>query len=126
MPYFVFIIGLLFAGGGWFIWRFYGAKANACTEPVDGVVVECKASSSRRMAGIYFPVVSYSVNGVEYKHNCNGGGMNYPIGETLPLMYNPDDPNQCYAVKDSKAHRFTGPLIVVVGIGFMILAFFVP
>ena len=123
---FLIIVGLLMAGSGGFMCYFCGSRTRNCTVPVDGIVTKCTTSGRGRMAGIYFPVVSYSVGGVEYIHTCNGSGVNYPIGETLPLLYNPADPQKCYAVKDGLAHRFTGPIIIIVGIGFMALAFFVP
>ena len=130
---FIFIVGLLFAGGGGYMIHNYGEKIRNCTEPIDGVVVKCTTSGGGRrggrrskMAGIYYATVSYSLKGTEYRHACNGGGTEYPIGQSLPLMYNPEKPGQCYAVKDKNAHRITGPLCVLIGIGAMIGAFFLP
>ena len=123
-PVVFLIFGLGFAGLGVYLIIDYTRLVKSCTEfaygTVSGYEVSRRRSSrKKRMTTYYEPIISYTVNGVEYKRNSNMGRETpkYAEGAELEIAYNPDDPQKFYLLKDKTDHKVVGIIFTCVGLG---------
>ncbi len=78
-------------------------KTRRCTDAVTGTVVDVKAKTSKRGGGgytgtaitEYTPMVSYNVDGVEYKSRFTKAYNPdaYSPGQKIQIMYDPGNPS---------------------------------
>lgn len=64
----------------------------------------------------YFPVWSYNYRGYDYEVESCVSSDNYNVGDSSELMINPDDPNEFYDPKDSKALLITDLVLIGAGV----------
>ena len=135
LPVILVIFGLGFAGIGVYLVIDYIKLTKSCTKFVYGTVIgnEEKISKQKKMGSnlshpwtFYYPIISFSVNGLEYTHTSNIGrgspGQGHPQygeGDKIEIAYNPDDPQKFYVVKDKIVGRFIGIGFAIVGLGTM-------
>ena len=124
LPVIFVFFGLGFTALGVYVIIDYIRLKKYCTEFGYGTVVGYEVSKrsnskTRRISTYYEPIISYSVNGVEYKRNSNIGRETpqYAEGEKLEIAYNPNDPQKFYLVKDKTDHKVIGIIVAFVGLG---------
>jgi hypothetical protein len=126
----VFLFGLCLTAIGVYL-RYSTTKLKrVCNAPIDGILTGYeikkvrigKTGSSYRL--IYYPVVSYSVNGDEYKHTFTAAGYGEPViqeGEKITLLINRDNPKQCYAVNEKVSFNIILHIILIIMGSFAML-----
>jgi len=126
-----FIFGSIFGAFGVFACYDYFKKRKYCTAPINGTVIRIDVSSHRSEGGgvshNYIPVVSYSVNCKKDKRPCLAVNKpnKYAIGDQIPLRYNPDNPEHCYALYEKTGAAIAGPLCLLIGGGLIIASFYI-
>ena len=133
------IVGLILTTVGViFIFNYFKTK-KACTKFVYGTVIgNEKEIKRRRKSGrmreevwtYYSPIISFLVNGVEYKRTGDigrgtlghDGTPQYSVGEKLEIAYNPNDLQQFFVVKDRKVEIITSLMMAVFGIGVLCIS----
>ena len=140
MTFPLFILGLFFTALGAYLCWYYPNMRKTLTEPIDGTVVsyvEGTTSIARSRAGgksafktvkAWYPVVTYTVNGVTHNYTCSIAELSEPEGiegKTIPLLYNPTDPGKCLEAQPIKVNNMmAAPIIILlVGIGLIVLSF---
>lgn len=78
-------------------------KKERCTERTQAEVVDIAESRNDDGRMLYAPVFSYTAGGQEYikQRNSYTNPCDYSIGQKIILKYNPDNPQEFYAVGDS-------------------------
>lgn len=112
----------------WGVYALYTAyKLDAGGEVTNGTVIEMEeSSSSDGGCCVYSPVVKFQANGQTYSFD--GGNASYPpayeVGETVPVIYNPANPNTAQINKWSE--RWLFPIIIIPAMlfGALITTFF--
>lgn len=112
----------------WGVYALYTAyKLNTEGEVTNGTVVELEeSSSSDGGCCVYSPVVEFQVNGQTYSFD--GGNASsppaYEVGETVPVIYNPANPNSAQINKWGE--RWLFPIIIIPAMlfGALITTFF--
>ena len=69
----------------------------------------------------YWPIFSYSVNGIEY--TLRGHGIHAPLyseGDKVEMLYDPKDPNKCYLIGDKSSKNRAGWILIIFGAVFVI------
>lgn len=110
---FVFF-GILSAVVSFIVTRVRNRKIQTCTVSTTGTIIENKAE----MYGVsnvdddirttsYHPVVQYCANGmmVTCTSVIGSSHANYLKGQTVPIKYNPNDPQNFYIEKDLSLYR---------------------
>jgi len=124
----VFLAGLVFAGAGLFIYLKSDKEIKVCTEQTVGVVVEIRTDVADEDK-LERPIISYSVNGVEYRHESplasgNSRTINkYRTGEQVTIYYDPTNPKTCYMEGNNKKGRMIGLVFSVIGVLIMVLSY---
>jgi len=127
----IFSIGLGLTAMG--VYLRYSSKRlkRVCTAIIDGTLTGYETrkrrsggsgSSSYRM--VYFPIISYSVSGVEYEHTFTAAAYAEPVipeGEKVTLLYNKDNPKQCYAVNEKVSFNIVLHVFLIVMGSFAML-----
>ena len=136
VPFFLF--GLAVAALGAYLCYSIPKQKKSLTEPIDGIVVSyeegwlSQGSSSKgrekKSVRAWFPVVTYSVNGVTHNYTCRDvPELSQPVGvanKTIPLLYNPANPAKCIEAESNKTSSvWIGPIIILVGIVLIVLSF---
>jgi hypothetical protein len=139
------LIGIFLAAAGCYSFYYYPKKRKALTEPIDGTVVsfvEGMAYVDKHIGGryksvgvkVWYPVVAYTVNGVTHSYTCL---INKALADpadielsteykTIPLLYNPANPQQCLEAENIKGRfMLTGMIVLFCGIGIIVLSFVV-
>ena len=130
----LFVLGLAVAAlGGYFCYM-----RKTFTEPINGTVTgyeegEAYVRKTRGSKGNYrvkawYPLVTYSVNGVTYNYTCrNSYELSEPaknVDKTIPLLYNPSDPGKCVEAEVNKASTmFVGLFMILVGVVLIVISF---
>jgi len=130
----LFILGLAIAAlGGYFCYM-----RKTLTEPISAKVVgyeegEAYVRKTRGSKGNYrvkawYPLVTYSVNSETYNHTFrNSYELSEPVkneGKTIPLLYNPANPDKCVEAEVNKAGTmFVGLFIILVGVVLIVVSF---
>lgn len=60
---------------------------------------------------VYFPTVEYTVDGRTYTGELDQGGASYRVGQTIPVLYDPNDPGVVHS-----GSRGFGVYILIVGV----------
>ena len=130
-----FIFGLIFVALGAYLCYYCSKLRRTYTEPVDGTIVSYEAGFANvsgrkgsRSARAWFPVVIYTVNGVKYSHTCRNVSATSESesieNKIIPLLYNPEEPEECIEAVCNKASAlWAGPIVILFGIVFIITAF---
>ena len=136
IPVILVIFGLGFTGIGVYLVIDHIRLIKSCTKFINGAVIgnEEKISKQKKMGSAleevwiyYYPIISFSINGVEYKRTSDigrgslghHGTPKYREGEKIEIAYNPDDPQQFYIVKDKILGKFAAIGFTIVGLGTM-------
>jgi hypothetical protein len=132
------IFGLVFAALGAYLCYKLPKQRKTLTEPIDGKVVSYEEGWTTSFSNnndreekrerAWFPVVTYSVNGVTHKFTCrNSPEFSEPVnteGKTIPLLYNPANPGKCVEADSNKANSaWAGLIILLIGIVFIVISF---
>jgi len=135
IPFFIF--GLAAVALGAYMCYYLAKLRKTHTAPVDGIVVRYEegwTSVSRIGKGgmhtvkAWFPIVTYSVNGVTRNYTCrNTPVLSEPVSVEniiIPLRYNPANPVKCVEAECNKANTvWAGPIIIIAGIVFIVISF---
>ena len=120
---FVFGLGLTATG----IYLRYSSKKfkKACTSVIYGTLTGHEERRGGRRGSIfYYPIVSYSVGGVEYEYTFSLNGYAEPVipdGEKVTLLYNKDNPKQCYAANERISFNIVLHIFLVIVGSFIML-----
>lgn len=112
----------------WGAYALYTAyKLDTKGEITTGKVVELDESSdSDGGCCVYTPIIEFQVNGQTYRFD--GDNASYPpayqIGETVPVIYDPEDPDTAQINKWSERWLFPIIIIPAMILGALITTFF--
>lgn len=101
-----FIVGVVFVCSGLWLKNYDKGMKDRCTESVQAVVADYKSSSSSHNDGTYsmsyFPVFSYTFDGVEYtkQSNYGSGEPKYSKGDVVEIKVNPNDATEFFDPSD--------------------------
>ncbi len=92
-------------------------KIARCTQSVPGTFVR-ENKHGRRSSTYYLPVVSYTLDGVEYEVETTyaegiGGLSGSPVGSPLTVYYDPADPTYVWASKSGTFGQRTAMKILL-------------
>jgi len=128
-----FLVGLLIAGIGVFIWMNKNKMKKECTAQVSGVVSNVDHTTSiktgkkgTQVRNKYRATFKYSVNGVEYVKQSNNttGRPKLYEGQSVTVYHDPAKPERYYVLEEGT--QVMGPvLFVAFGVVFMLAAPFV-
>lgn len=123
-----FIVGLILAAVGGFL--FWDARRFASTAVRgEGRVIGFAVKESRRKSGggrtTYSPVVSYEHQGESYEltGRVSSSHVTREIGDRVKILISPDNPGD--ARLDGPAAQILGGIFLLVGLGAMVLFFFI-
>jgi len=135
----LFIVGLIFAALGAYLCYYYPKMRKILTEPIDGQVISFvegttsvgntrSGKSAFKTVKAWYPTVTYTVNGVTHNYTCVIPELMKPEsieGKTVPLLYNPSNPDKCIEAESIKSNNMmVVPIIVLlVGVGLVVLSF---
>lgn len=120
------IVGLIFLVVGGFMFFRNKSLAENCTVEAEATVVDMREDITSEGDGIrymYYPIIEYKAGDDTVSGTLNEGSSTpaYRIGETLTILYNPNN-TQEFLVKGSSGTLFSlifagiGVVITVVGI----------
>ena len=94
------------------------SNANAGGISIGGFKI---SGQNNRYQTMYTPVVKYEVEGQEYNTTTKQESTTkkYAIGEMIPMMYNPSNPNECILQKNNSYF-----VLIAIGVVFAIIGFF--
>lgn len=100
------IVGVVFVCSGFWFKNYDKGMKERCTESVQAIVDDYKSSSSRHNDGTYsmsyFPVFSYTFDGMEYtkQSNYGSGEPKYSKGDVVEIRVNPNDATEFFDPSD--------------------------
>ena len=141
------ILGLfLFLSGIFALYSGYSVKHN-CTAEVEGIITGCevkkaerndnddtyypdvprrKHHSYRRDYDIYYALITYIIDGAEYKYTRrNSSKMPPEVGGKVMLIYNPRKPKQCNEPKGYVSYITNGWGLITAAVIFILLSLWV-
>lgn len=117
------IVGVVFVCSGLWFKNYDKGMKERCTESVQAIVDGYKSSSSRHNDGTYsmsyFPVFSYTFNGMEYtkQSNYGSGDPKYSKGDVVEIRVNPNDATEFFDPSDRSDIVYN----VLIGVGMFII-----
>ena len=125
-----FLIGITCVVIGIFILRSYFKDQKTQTVETTATVIRVDSELETDSDGLdtryFYPVVTYTVNGIKYETRLPDSGTTdstaYKEGQTVSIKYNPDNPKEI-SKKDSKSGIFGGVFFIVLGIFAIIGSF---
>src|SRR5690606_15772977 len=97
--------------GAYAVYNSYNLGKNG--ETTTGFVIELEESESDGSCCVYSPVIEFEANGQTYTFE--GDNASYPpeyeVGEEVPVLYNPEKPNNAQINKASE--RWLMPAIII-------------
>ena len=120
-----FIVGVVFVCSGLWFKNYDKGMKDRCTESVQAVVTDYKSSSSRHNDGTYsisyFPVFSYTFDGVEYtkQSNYGSGEPKYSKGDVVGIRVNPNDATEFFNPSDRSDIIYN--VLMGIGLSFILI-----
>lgn len=117
------IVGVVFVCSGLWFKNYDKGMKDRCTESVQAIVDDYKLSSSRHNDGTYsmsyFPVFSYTFDGIEYtkQSNYGSGEPKYSKGDVVEIRVNPNDATEFFDPSDRSDIVYN----VLIGVGMFII-----
>lgn len=109
------IIGLVFFSFGLFNLLAYMKLTKNCPSTADATIIEFKKVPTRRAMYTYYPVYSYTVDGVEHtiKSKTGKSSWKFHVGDIIQLKYNPNNPNIYYVPSDKTRYLISFGAIAI-------------
>lgn len=117
------IVDVVFVCSGLWFKNYDEGMKDRCTEYVQAIVDDYKSSSSRNNDGTYsisyFPVFSYTFDGVEYtkQSNYGSGEPKYSKGDVVEIKVNPNDATEFFNPSDRSDIVYN----VLIGVGMSLI-----
>lgn len=117
------IVGVVFVCSGLWFKNYDKGMKDRCTESVQAIVDDYKLSSSRHNDGTYsmsyFPVFSYTFDGMEYakQSNYGSGEPKYSKGDVVEIKVNPTDATEFFDPSDRSDIVYN----VLIGVGMFLI-----
>lgn len=117
------IVGVVFVCSGLWLKNYDKGMKERCTESVQAIVDGYKSSSSRHNDGTYsmsyFPVFSYTFDGMEYtkQSNYGSGEPKYSKGDVVEIKVNPTDATEFFDPSDRSDIVYN----VLIGVGMFLI-----
>lgn len=117
------IVGVVFVCSGLWFKNYDEGMKDRCTESVQAIVDDYKSSSSRNNDGTYsicyFPVFSYTFDGMEYtkQSNYGSGEHKYSKGDVVEIKVNPNDATEFFNPSDRSDIVYN----VLIGVGMFLI-----
>lgn len=97
-----------------------------CTAPAQGTLLGF-VEEQRKGGNIYFPVVSFSADGREYKAKYAFGNTEWSwvAGDAVSLRYNPANPEEIYLYHEERPwQQYASPVCIILGGCIFIAAYY--
>lgn len=88
-----------------------------CTQPAEGKLLGF-VEEKRKGGNLYFPVVTFAVDGTTYKARYTFGNTEWPYvaGDSVSLRYNPANPEDIYLYHQERPwQQYASPVCIIVG-----------
>ena len=129
LTFLLLIVGMICIGGGIYGYFRNNKLIRDCPARAEGTVLgydTMGVNLSGRSYSVDVPIISYSVNGVEYQAPAKNLRVNmswraYREGDKLPVCYNPANPQYSYA-GNKTVMKLAGPFCVILGLSMIIFA----
>ncbi len=124
----VIILGIAILVGG-FVYKNYSENlAKRCTVEAPAKVVDIEEEEDwddGSVSYVYYPVIEYEANGttINKKHNSGSNPSKYSIGDSISVMYNPENVQE-YVIVGDNSSQFVWILLVVIGGVFILVGVF--
>lgn len=117
------IVGVVFVCSGLWFKNYDKGMKKRCTEYIHAIVDDYKLSYSRHNDGTYsmsyFPVFSYTFDGMEYtkQSNYGSGEPKYSKGDVVEIRVNPNDATEFFDPSDRSDIVYN----VLIGVGMFLI-----
>lgn len=127
-------LGVIFAAIGFGMKMYSAKRRKICTIPASATVVDMIETTSynhdsHRSTTSYCPVIEYYANGdmITSKFSYSSSPKPYEIGDTLNIMYNPNEPKSFIDLGEktipliSTIFAIVGVVCILIGLGVLIV-----
>ena len=118
------VIGIALIGFGVFTYFRTGELVRVCTEKTTATVVDMREdfdASNDTIRYVYYPIIEYTVNDqlVEQELSSGSNTPAYRIGETLEILYNPNNVKEFLVAGENQ--NLSWILASAVGVVFLVV-----